>query len=199
MKPFRSHKTKNEGGFTLLELVLVLFLLGGLLSLVIPRMTIGENLSSVTRKWAGTLKSMQEMSMSTQKPVRLYIDMERGTYWPVVVHGTEEKPPLDAVWATPITLPESIHFTDFQLGGSRRDSGRVDLMFYPNGRIDPAVMHLTDTRNDVMGVKVEPVTAMIRISDHRIEPPIRWPIPDRIKTLLQPTSPVPQSPIVGSP
>lgn len=185
---------KSESGFTLLEIVLVLFLLGGLLSLIIPRMSIGDNLSSVTRKWASALKSMREMSMSTQKPVRLYIDMDQGAYWPVIVHGTEEKPPLDAVWSMPTTLPEAIRFTDFRLGGSRRDSGRVDLMFYPNGQIDPAIMHLIDATNDVMGVKVEPVTAMIRISDQRIEPPLWQPIPDRIKTLLQPTPPVPQSP-----
>ena len=52
----------RESGFTLLEIIFVLFLLGGLLSLVIPRMSLGDNLSSVGRKWVGALKSFQEMS-----------------------------------------------------------------------------------------------------------------------------------------
>lgn len=176
----------SSHGFTLLEIILVLFLLGGLLSLVIPRMSIGDNLSSTTRKWAGTLKSMQEMSATMQKPVRLYVDMERGTYWPVILHGNEEKPPLDPIWATPRTLPEPVRFTDFQIAGKRQDSGRVDILFYPNGRIDPAVMHLTDTDNNVMGVKIEPVTSLVRVADQHIDPIIPRPIPESIRTLLQP-------------
>lgn len=180
------HTDISSNGFTLLEVILVLFLMGGLLSLVIPRMSIGDNLSSTARKWAGTLKSLQEMSMTTQKPVRLYVEMEQATYWPVILHGNEEKRPLDPIWATPRTLPETVRFTDFRIAGTRQDSGRVEILFYPNGRIDPAVMHLTDTANDVMGVKIEPVTSLVRVTDQRIDPPIPRPIPERIRTLLQP-------------
>lgn len=180
------HADISPNGFTLLEVILVLFLLGGLLSLVIPRMSIGDNLSSTARKWTGTLKSMQEMSTTTQKPVRLYVDMEHGTYWPVILHGNEEKRPLDPIWATPRTLPETVRFTDFQIAGTRQDSGKVEILFYPNGRIDPAVMHLTDTANDVVGVKIEPVTSLVRVTDRRIDPPIPLRIPERIRTLLQP-------------
>ncbi len=202
---FMPHAVISSNGFTLLEVILVLFLLGGLLSLVIPRMSLGDNLSSTARKWAGTLKSMQEMSTTMQKPVRLYVDMEQGTYWPVILHGNEEKRPLDPIWATPRTLPETVRFTDFQIAGTRRDSGRVEIVFYPNGRIDPAVMHLTDTANDVMGVKIEPVTSLVRVTDQRIDPPIPQRIPERIRTLLQPVqiggqlSQPPQTPKSGRP
>ena len=50
----------HASGFTMLEIVMVLFLMVGMLSLVIPRMSIGENLGSVGRKWVGALKSFQE-------------------------------------------------------------------------------------------------------------------------------------------
>jgi type II secretory pathway pseudopilin PulG len=176
----------SSRGFTMLEIMLVLFLIVGMLSLVIPRISLGENLGSVARRWVGALKSFQEMAMMTQKTVRLYVDMDRGMYWPMVIDGKEEKIPLDPTWAMPITLPETIRFADIQIGATRKESGRVEIFFYPNGRIDQATVHLTDVNNNIMGVFVEPVTSLIRLTDHRIDPPKPMIIPDRIRPLLQP-------------
>ena len=179
----------SSRGFTMLEIMLVLFLIVGMLSLVIPRISIGDNLGSVARRWVGALKSFQEMAMMTQKTVRLYVDMDRGMYWPMVIDGKEEKIPLDPTWAMPIILPETIRFADIQIGATRKESGRIEMFFYPNGRIDQATVHLTDVNNDIMGVFVEPVTSMIRLTDHRIDPPHPKTIPDRLRPLLQPITP----------
>ncbi|HEU4504238.1 MAG TPA: type II secretion system protein [Nitrospira sp.] len=179
----------SSRGFTMLEIMLVLFLIVGMLSLVIPRISIGDNLGSVARRWVGALKSFQEMAMMTQKTVRLYVDMDRGMYWPMVIDGKEEKIPLDPTWAMPIILPETIRFADIQIGATRKESGRIEMFFYPNGRIDQATVHLTDVNNDIMGVFVEPVTSMIRLTDHRIDPPQPKTIPDRLRPLLQPITP----------
>ena len=179
----------TSGGFTMLEIALVLFLMVGLLSLVIPRMSIGDNLGTVGRKWVGAMKSFQELAMMGQKTVRLYVDIDRGMYWPMVLDGKEEKIPLDPTWAVPIALPDTIRFADVQVGTTRRETGRMDIFFYPNGRIDQAIVHLTDVNNHIMGVFIEPVTSIIRITDQRIDTPRPWTMPDRIRPLLQPITP----------
>ena len=178
-----------SGGFTMLEIVLVLFLLVGMLTLVIPRISLGESLGSTGRKWVGAMKSFQEMAMMTQKTVRLYVDIDRNMYWPMVIDGKEEKIPLDPTWAMPIVLPETVRFADIQIGATAKQAGRVDIFFYPNGRIDPAIVHLTDMSNNIVGVFVEPVTAMIRMTDYRIDPPKPIMILERIRPLLQPMTP----------
>ncbi|HEX6948884.1 MAG TPA: hypothetical protein VF127_04745 [Nitrospira sp.] len=180
---------RSSGGFTMLEIVLVLFLLVGMLSLVVPRISLGENLGSVGRRWVGAMKSFQEMAMLGQKTVRLYVDIDRSMYWPMVIEGNEEKIPLEPTWAVPIVLPETVRFTDIQIGATMKQAGRVDIFFYPNGRIDPAIVHLTDGNNNIMGIFVEPVTTMIRITDHRIDPPKPFTILERIRPLLQPVTP----------
>lgn len=185
----RSSMWHSSDGFTMLEIALVLFLMVGMLSLAIPRMSIGDNLGTVGRKWVGALKSFQELAMMGQKTVRLYVDIDRGMYWPMVIDGKEEKIPLDPTWAMPISLPETIRFADVQVGTTRKETGRMDIFFYPNGRIDQAIVHLTDINNHIMGVYVEPVTALIRITDQRIDPPKPWTVPDRIRPLLQPVTP----------
>ena len=135
------------------------------------------------------MKSFQEMAMLGQKTVRLYVDIDRSMYWPMVIEGKEEKIPLEPTWAMPIVLPETVRFTDIQIGTTMKQAGRVDIFFYPNGRIDPAIVHLTDMNNNIVGVLVEPVTSMIRMTDYRIDPPKPMTILERVRPLLQPMTP----------
>jgi hypothetical protein len=163
----------------------VLFLLVGLLGIVLPRISLEENLGSVGRKMVGTVRSLQSLSMVTQKTVRLYVDMDRGVYWPVILDGNQEKVPTDVTWATPFNLPAHIRFSDILVAQGKKESGRVDLFFYPTGRIDPATMHLVDGSKNILAIAIEPVTGAIRMSDERIEPLRPLTIPERVRPLLK--------------
>src|SRR4029077_3004683 len=121
-------------GFTILEIIIVLFLLAGLLGIVLPRISLDENLGSVGRRMVGTVRSLQSLAMTTQKTIRLYIDIDRGVYWPVILDGNQEKVPIDPLWATPLELSDTIRFSDILVAQGRKESGRVDLFFYPTGR-----------------------------------------------------------------
>ena len=103
----------------------------------------------------------------------------------MILDGNQEKVPTDATWATPLNLPDTIRFSDILASQGKKESGRVDLFFYPTGRIDPATMHLVDKSNNILAIAIEPVTGAIRMSDERIEPPKPLTIPDRVRPLLQ--------------
>jgi hypothetical protein len=168
-------------------MLIVLFLLAGVLVIVLPRVVIGEDLSSTGRKFIGTLRTLQGLAATGQKPVKLYLDLDQGTYWVKVIDGKEEKLPLDAAWATPRSLPETIRFTEISIGQNKRTYGRADLSFFPNGRIDPATVLLSDRNNNILALAVDSFTGAIRTSEERIDPPRNKPIPDRVRTLLRPT------------
>ena len=178
-----------SNGFTILEIIIVLFLLVGLLGIILPRISLEENLSSVGRRMVGTVRSLQSLAMSSQKTVRLYVDMDRGVYWPMILDGNQEKISTDPTWATPLTLPATIRVSDVLLSQGKKESGRVDLFFYPTGRIDPMTMHMMDTKNNILAIAIEPVTGAIRMSDERIEPPRPLIIPERVKPLLKTAGP----------
>jgi type II secretory pathway pseudopilin PulG len=181
------HVLHSSRGFTIIEIILVLFLLVGLLGIIMPRISLEENLGSVGRQMVGTVRSLQSLAMSTQKTVHLYVDMDRGVYWPMILDGGQEKLPTDPTWATPLKLPDTIRFSDILVSPGRKESGQVDLFFYPTGRIDPATMHLVNTNNSILAIAIEPVTGAIRTSDERIEPPKPLTIPDRVRPLLKTT------------
>ena len=124
--------------------------------------------------------------MTTQKTIRLYVDIDRGSYWPVILDGNQEKAPTDVAWATPLNLPSSIRFSDIFTTPGKKEAGRVSLSFYPTGRIDPTTLHLVDARNNILAIAIEPITGAIRMSDERIEPPKPLVIPDRVRSLLKP-------------
>ena len=176
---------RSSRGFTILEIIVVLFLLVGLLGIILPRISLEESLGSVGRRMVGTVRSLQSLAMLNQKTIRLYFDLDRGVYWPMILDGNQEKVPIDPTWATPLKLSETIRFSDILAGQGKKESGRVDLFFYPTGRIDPATMHLVDARNNILAIAIEPVTGAIRMSDERIEPPKPLIIPDRVRALLQ--------------
>jgi type II secretory pathway pseudopilin PulG len=185
-RPFTPYALRSSRGFTILEIIIVLFLLVGLLGIILPRISLDENLGSVGRRIVGTVRSLQSLAMTTQKTIRLYVDIDRGVYWPVVLDGNQEKIPTDPTWATPLKLSETIRFSDILVAQGKKESGRVDLSFYPTGRIDPATMHLMDRSNNILAIAIEPVTGAIRMSDERIEPPRARIIPERVRPLLKP-------------
>jgi type II secretory pathway pseudopilin PulG len=182
------HALRSPRGFTILEIIVVLFLLVGLLGIILPRISLEENLGLVGRKMVGTVRSLQTLAMVKQKTLRLYLDIDRGVYWLMILDGDQEKVPIDdPTWATPLNLPATIRFSDILVGQVTKSSGQVTLSFYPTGRVDPMAMHLVDAHNNLLAIAIEPVTGAIRMSDERIvpPPPIPLAILDRVKPLLK--------------
>lgn len=185
-----SFPLRSSAGFTLLEMLFVLFLLSGVLAIAIPRISVEEDLSSVGRKFAGLLRTLQGLATTGQKPVKLYLDLDQGTYWMMIIDGKDERLPPDPTWKTPRTLPESIRLIELSVGDNKHVSGRADLFFAPHGRLDPIIMYFMDSKNNLLGLVVDSLTGGIRLTNERIEPPRNRIIPDRVKTLLQATTPV---------
>jgi len=179
------HSLQSSRGFTMLEMLIVIFLLGGVMVLVIPRITISEDLSSTGRKFISTFRMLQRLAETGQKPVKLYLDLDQGTYWAMVVDGQEERRPRDAAWLRPRSFPDMIRMTEVAVGNTRLTYGRADLLFHPNGRIDPAALYFSDQSNNLLVLVVDSVTGNIRTLDQRPEFINPRPIPDRVRTLLQ--------------
>jgi prepilin-type N-terminal cleavage/methylation domain-containing protein len=182
---FMLHDVRSPAGFTLLEMLIALFLLGGVLAVILPRISFEEDLRSTGRKLVGLLRTFQAQAATDQNPLRLYLDLDQGLYWMMVIEGKEERLPLDPAWKLPRPLPQSIRLTEVSIGQDKRLSGRVGVTFFPNGRIEPVTMYLMDDKSNLLGVAVDSLTGAIRVSDQRFEPPPNRLIPDRVKVLLK--------------
>lgn len=176
---------RSPNGFTLLEMLIALFLLGGVLAIIIPRISFEEDLRSTARKLIGVLRTLQGEAAASQTPLKLYLDLDQGLYWMMLVEDKEERLPLDPAWKTPRSLPESIHLTEVSIGQDKHVSGRADVSFFTNGRIEPVTIYLMDSKNNVLGLAVDSLTGGIRVSDERFDIPRTRFIPDRVRILLK--------------
>ncbi|MCS6897682.1 MAG: type II secretion system GspH family protein, partial [Nitrospira sp.] len=186
---WRRAPLRSSSGFTILELLIVLSLAGIVMAVTVPRITLGDDLSTTGRKLIGTLRTLQRMAEVGQKPVKLYLDLDRGTYWAMVVDGREERRPFDAAWASPLSLPEKIRMTEISVRGIPHTYGLAELVFFPNGRLEPATISLSDTDNNLLMLMIDHLTGNVKTFDRRPEPSRPQPIPDRVKVLLQAASP----------
>ncbi|MBK9305857.1 MAG: prepilin-type N-terminal cleavage/methylation domain-containing protein [Nitrospira sp.] len=184
--PLASHPSRSVDGFTILEMLIVLFLLGGILAILIPRFSFEEDLRSTGRTLIAVLRTLQGEAAAKQTPLKLYFDLDRGLYWMMLVEGKEERLPLDPGWKIPRALPESIRLTEVSIGQDKHVSGRADVSFFTNGRIEPVTMYLMDSKNNLLGLAVDSLTGGIRVSEERFDIPRTRFIPDRVRTLLKP-------------
>ncbi len=177
----------NTAGFTLVEMILVLCLVGILMTLVLPRTGIANPLPSATRALVATIRSLQTAAATAQKPFRLYLDLDQRRYWAVALEGAEERTPVDPVLARRETLPEPIRFLAVTTPSRGRiESGRVSIQVLPTGKTDPAAIVLADEDQDMLTVKIHAVTGALQIVDRAAEDSLKEPIPNRLRVLVQP-------------
>ena len=115
-----------------MEIIIVLFLLVGLLGIVLPRISLEENLGSVGRQMVRTVRSLQRpVHGDPEDHSDLYVDIDRGVYWLMILDGNQEKAPIDhPTWAKPLHLPAAIRISDIVVDQGRKElrSGRSVLL-----------------------------------------------------------------------
>lgn len=183
------------GGFTIMEIMLVLGLVGLLLGIVVPRLGFFEDASFASRKLIGMVHTLRTTAPLSQQTWRLYLDLDQGQYWAMVVTPDGEKVPRDArfqdgdIETLPrrIELPRGVRFERAMTAThGRRESGQVYVQVFPSGLPEPALITVMDTDKSVLALHVSPLTGAIRVSDTEIEVPPMPPLPEQIRPLLFP-------------
>lgn len=189
--PITHHSVTNhsweEGGFTLIEIAVVLFLMTVVLSFTLPTMTFGESLAAATRHLAAAVRTTHLAAAASQRVHRLYLDLNEQTYWVVRLEGDGEHPPLDSLLTSRLALPRGIRFLDVvtpQAG--TMTSGQISLRFLPVGRTDQATIRLADKDDNILALSVNPITNGTRILDSPLDATTKDPVPDRLRLFLFP-------------
>ncbi|MFO0773583.1 MAG: type II secretion system protein [Nitrospiraceae bacterium] len=191
----RGSRLPNQRGFTLIEIVLTLGLLALVIGIAVPRFGWFENAATASRKLIGVIHTLRTVAPLTQQTWRLYLDLDQGQYWAMVMTPEGEQVPKDVRFQDPeietlprrMLLPAGVRFerTTTATQGLRQ-SGQVFLQVPPTGLPEPALLVLSDTDRTLLALHVSPLTGLVRVSDQELEPIPMPPLPEQIRPLLFP-------------
>jgi len=165
-----------ESAFTLLELLLVLFVVGLLAAVLIPRFTTTSHarLKSAAARISATARHLAAEAAFTGRPYRLHYDLDRHRCWVTVlarrqdsVEFVRDRSPL----TRPLALAPDIAFVNVTLPSSGVvTSGQVFTHFYPQGYTDPTVIHLGGRDGRFYTVVIPPLTGEPRTIEGYVDP-----------------------------
>ncbi len=190
-----------RGGFTLIEVMVVLTIIGAVVALVIPRLGNRSNMIKGTLRHLSVLmKEVHNHSRLYGATYRVVFDLrenssEEQTYWverstrktllakdkaSVIEQANskdseDKKPKSDFEVAVQLlkekkAIPQGLRIKDIEVAGIDNpiSNGKAFIHFFPEGRVEEAVVHLASERNVEWSLSPHPLTGKVAILTKRV-------------------------------
>jgi prepilin-type N-terminal cleavage/methylation domain-containing protein len=136
--------TDGSGGYTLIELSIVVFLIGLMLLIAVPKVReslFTDQLSSTARRLVGATRELRSLAVRDQVDQILQINLDQKSFWIYSVDMTPEK--KEELKKQASRLPGDVKFADIYIAGKeKKTTGEVAIRFFSRGYVEPAVIHL---------------------------------------------------------
>ena len=154
LAPARVGKTVplGEGGFTLLELVVVMALLALLMGLVLPgllRTVKKERDRTNLRQFTTVLRLARSQAATSHQRVRVFLNKENGRYW---LEGSNRQGVL-----------AGMRLRDVRLVWEGVDRRQGYIAFYSDGTSSGGKLTMTDPSGRVYNLEVEIITGKVTL------------------------------------
>ena len=162
-----------SSGFTLVELLLVIVLMGVILALVVPStrdVLTGDNLKKASRQLIGMEKKLRVEAVRDQMDYILCLDLPNAAYWVYVSDMTSEK--QDEIKKHPQHLPNGVVILDVVGADNKKQSGdEARIKFGKKNICSPSVIHLA-YEEDRMTMVINPFLGVTDVYDKYVDIPI---------------------------
>lgn len=158
-------RSRPSGGFTLVEIVVVVALISLFMVFSIPLFgNVGtSSLDSSARRLSGTIKYLYNEAALSGLQYRLIYDLDQGSYRAQILAADGRL--VDAEdQGRQARLKGTVRFEDVQLPGRGKYSmGQVTARIDPSGWIEETIIHLDDGQGKKLTLRVMPLTGTTEI------------------------------------
>ena len=157
--------------YTLIELTVVVFLIGLMLALTIPRVQhslLSDDLKAATRRMIGTVRTLRDKAIRDQRVYGLYLDMESNQFWVEWSSMTVEQKADSRQNAS--TLPGNIRILDvWRKDSGKQDMGDTVIHFTKKGYVEQAAIHLGTDDGRVNTIVLNPFLGTAKTYDRYVD------------------------------
>jgi len=162
-----------ERGFTLLELVIVMFIMGLIMTIALPNITAisGARIRSEARRLSGRARFLYEKAAVEKAVYRLifHLDSKRNGYEVARLDPYDPEPkfvPVNSPATEPVLMPAGVKVRDVTVEGIGTVArGMAATQFYPGGYVDATLVHLSDASGNVYTLFFDPLTGRVSIAE----------------------------------
>ena len=161
-------QTVNNGpcdGFTLIELIVVMALMGLMLFFTLPRF--GDNPflddSKQSSRWLiGKVQSLKESAIRDQRQYSLHFDLGSGRIWETNESMSPEDREDEAL-NNSYSLPDELRILDIEYPQKGKIyTGQAEIIFYKAGYTDKALVHMQEG-NSYLSFLIEPFLSNVQL------------------------------------
>lgn len=163
-------------GFTLLEIAVVIFIMGLIMTLAIPYLGgfHGAQLKSEARRLAGRANYLYDEASTEKVIYRITFDLDHNGYYVTRMDPYGPVPkflPYRGTWGDEVVMPPGLILRDVSVAGiGGAKAGSISCQFYPEGYVDATVIHLANVSGQVMTLSLNPLTGNVSIVSGDVPP-----------------------------
>jgi general secretion pathway protein H len=164
----------GKKGFTLLELVVVIGLLGLMLVMTVPRFRqalMTNELKASTRKIVGLVRGVRDKAIRDHSAYLLHIEIGANRFWVTADGSSAEK--ITLAKDNAFRLPAEVRVLDVWLRSrGKLTAGEAIIRCSRKGYLEQSIIHLGAEGGDRMSLLLTPFLGEIRTYEgyHEIEP-----------------------------
>ncbi len=147
----------RQGGFTLVELAVILLIIAACVTVVFPKFSNGlleqQRLRSTVSKIASIAEYSHQRAVSTNFTHLLHFNIEQGTYWVTAQTPDGKLMPMSDGLNLNGRLPEDIKFSGIEFRDIRSYiEDVVTIEFSPQGWIEPVTVYVDSSKGRKMSI-----------------------------------------------
>ena len=171
IQPNCSSKTSpNSKGYTLIELIVVLVLLGIMLGLAVPKFRqalLNDSLDATSLHLIGLVQDLRERAINEQVSYVLHLDLRKKELWAFATNATEEEQGNARERA--YQLPDDVKIEDIWSWSSGKMYDETTILFSKKGYIEQSMIHLQSLDGRQLSLELTPFLGSIKIHDGYVD------------------------------
>ncbi len=161
----------DKKGYTLVELIVVVLLIGLVLTLAVPRLRnalLTDNLKGAARKMIGIINNLRNEAIREQRDYALHFDLDANRFW--VSYGSMSDEERAVTREVGSNLPGDIHIDDVWIKGEgKMVEGATRIRFTRRGYTQKSAIHLSSEDGRELTLVLSPFLGKVKVINKYVD------------------------------